>query len=259
MGLKYAFLSILLLVLAACGKSDNLKKHIIASIPEASGICFHPESKTLFAVSDRGIVYQLSTEGKILQKHHIGDYDLEGITYDVKNHLLLAIAEGKDNILLINPKDLKLQKEVSVKRSFLDQKILLKDKKNGLEGITTDDKGTIFISNQSAHKYPHKDPSVIVVLNNNDLRLHKIPIRALIDPQKIDIAGLAYKENNLYMVSDTKNRLYRYNLKKKKIDLEKKLPKFAQEGIAFDRSGYIYFANDKGSILKYKAKKFGIF
>jgi len=259
MGLRYLFIASLLLLFSACGESGGLKKHIIAKIPEASGICFHRQRKTLYAVSDRGSVYELSTEGKILHKRHIGKYDLEGITCDPGSGMLFAIAEGKDNILILDPKNLKLQKEVSVIRSFLDKKILLKDAKNGLEGITTDGKGLIYLSNQSAHTYPHKDPSVIVVIKTNDLRLNKAPIYTLIDPQKIDIAGLAYQNGYLYMVSDTKNRLYRYNLQKQKIDLEKKLPKFAQEGIAFDDFGYIYFANDKGSILKYKAKKFGIF
>ncbi|RUM63273.1 MAG: hypothetical protein DSZ05_08875, partial [Sulfurospirillum sp.] len=62
----------------------------------------------------------------------------------------------------------------------------------------------------------------------------------------------------LYFVSDTDDRLYRYDLKKGKIDLSAKLPKFAQEGITFDNKGNIYFADDNGHIFKYKEKKFGI-
>ncbi len=255
MGLKLLLL-LALISFSACGK-DRKKDHIIAKIPEASGICYHPHFKTLFAVSDQGKLYELTTKGKILRKRDIGNYDLEGITCDLIHNRLLAVDEGRDNILIINPKTLRIQKKISVERSFQGHKILVKDKEYGLEGITIDPTGTVYISNQSYRKFPAKDPSVIALVK--EISGKKTAILSLIDPGRRDISGLCYRNGYLYMVSDSNDRLYRYNFKTKKIDFSAKLPKFAQEGITFDEKGNIYFANDNGTILKYKAKKFGIY
>ena len=59
----------------------------------------------------------------------------------------------------------------------------------------------------------------------------------------------------LYMLSDKKNLLIKYDLKNNKTIKKIKLPKFAQEGICFDDKKNIYIADDDGRILKYKAKK----
>ena len=254
MGMKILLL-LALLIFTACGK-DHKKDHIIAKIPEASGICYNAKTDTLFAVSDRGRIYELSLQGKKLRHKDIGKYDLEGIACDTSGNMLLGIDEGADNLLLIDPKTLNIKKIVSVKRSFHKARILQKDKEYGLEGVTIDPSGTIYLSNQSHYLFPHTDPSVIVTVR--DLQHPKTPILSLIDPRIRDIAGLSYKNGALYFVSDTDDRLYRYDLKKGKIDLSAKLPKFAQEGITFDNKGNIYFADDNGHIFRYKEKRFGI-
>ena len=244
-----------LLFFTACAK-DRKKDHIIAKIPEASGICYYGDTGTLFAVSDRGRVYELSADGKILHKRDIGKYDLEGIACDPKNNRLLAVDEGKDNIVIIDAKTLHIQKKISVKRSFQGKKILIRDEEYGLEGITLDSSGNIYLANQSHRFYPHKDPSIIVTVKN--LTHKKTPILSLINPRIKDISGLAYTENGLYFVSDTNDKLYRYNLITRKRDFSAKLPKFAQEGITFDKNGFIYFADDNGHIFKYRTKRFEI-
>ena len=257
MGLKTILLP--LLFLAACANPLSPGKHRIAKIPEASGICYDTSRNTLFVVSDRGIVFELSTDGKILRKRHLGHYDLEGIACDPGQQMLYAAVEGKDNILLIDTHTLHIKKEVSIKRSFRGEKLLLKDKEYGLEGITLSANGKLlFLSNQSRHKYPRNDPSVIVIVKRDDLKKSKAEISGFIDPRKTDIAGLAYRNGFLYMVSDSKNRLYRYNFKTKKIDLKRKLPKFAQEGITFDDRGNLYLTDDNGAVLKYRTEDFGI-
>ena len=60
------------------------------------------------------------------------------------------------------------------------------------------------------------------------------------------------------MVSDKEELLIKYDLKKDKVLWSKKLPQFAQEGIAFDKKGFIYFADDNGAVLKYRVEEFGI-
>ena len=54
------------------------------------------------------------------------------------------------------------------------------------------------------------------------------------------------------MVSDKKNLLIKYNIKKRKIVKKIELPKMAQEGITFDNRGFYYIADDKGRVMRYK-------
>ncbi len=244
-----------LIFLTSCSSNSIKNSHIIAKIPEASGICFDKISNKLFVVGDEGYLYKLNTQGDILQSKHLGDFDFEGVACDTKNNRLLLAVEGKDNILIVDSKQFRIQKEINIKRSFKNEKLLVKDKKHGLEGITIIGE-FIYLSNQSKYKYPHKDPSVIIKIK--DLRSKNTHILERIDPRHIDISGLDYYEGYLYMISDTKDKIYRYNLKKHKIEKSVKLPKFSQEGVAFDNQNNIYFANDKGSILKYTREEIGI-
>ncbi|HHD83333.1 MAG TPA: hypothetical protein ENK93_00495 [Campylobacteraceae bacterium] len=245
---------LLALMTSACsrGKTDP---HVIADIPEASGICYSSGDNLLYVVGDEGNIYALSPEGKILRRKFLGKYDLEGIACDPKQHRLLAAVEGKEEVLVIDPERFKLLRTVKIKRDYKGKTLLKKDKKHGFEGITIDDQGDLWISNQSKHYYPHADPSVIVRID--DLSHKKAKISGIIDPRKRDISGLAWQNGYLYMVSDTNDRLYRYNMSQKRIDREIKLPKFAQEGVTFAPGGRLYFADDNGHVLMFDHKRAG--
>ncbi len=247
-----SLLIVILFLLNACTRRD-IDRHVIADIPEASGICYNPASNTLFVANDEGTLYELFLDGKIKRKKYLGHLDLEGVTCDTKNNRLLVAVEGKEEVAVIDPVNLVPIRTVKIKRAYKGITLLKKDKKHGFEGITLDNRGILYISNQSKHKYPHPDPSVIVIIKN--LKHKKASIAEIIDPEKIDISGLAWHKNNLYMVSDTNDKLYRYNMRTKKIDLKIKLPEFAQEGITFAPDGKIFFADDDGHILIFTAKE----
>ncbi len=243
---------VIFFIMIGCeGKSDE-----IAKIPEASGICFSPKSKTLFVVSDKGVLYEIAKDGKILQKERIGHYDLEGVACDDKNDRLLLVDEGKDNLLIIGRKNFKLRKKLNIRREYKGEMLLKKDKHHGLEGIALYlDK--VLLANQSNKKYPAVDPSIIVQIDANVSRA-KVPIEQIYNPHKKDISGLCYHDNYLYMVSDNKDNIIKYDLKTQKVIMKVKLPIFAQEGVAFDDEGYVYFADDDGAVFKFKKEKFGL-
>ncbi len=250
MALKPLLVSVLLF--SAC-ESGGIRKHIIAKVPEASGICYNTLSHTLFVANDEGSIYELSTEGKILRKKDLGDYDLEGVTCDPSHDRLLLAIEGKDNILIVNTKTLNPLREIDIKRTYQRRLILKKDKKRGLEGITITPDGTIYLSNQSKKLLPHEDPSIIFSITH--VRSDKTRIVHLFDPRIKDISGLQWHEGMLWFVSDTTDRLYRYDPKKRRIVQKIKLPKFAQEGITFGPDGSLYFADDNGHVLRFTRKE----
>ncbi|PLY04347.1 MAG: hypothetical protein C0625_16865 [Arcobacter sp.] len=94
------------------------KEKVIAKIPEASGITYSKKSNSLFVVNDEGSIYELSLDGRILREKKLGKYDLEGITIDDENDLLLLAIEGDDSILVLSKKKFKEKKEISIKRKY---------------------------------------------------------------------------------------------------------------------------------------------
>ena len=239
------------LFFTSCSHSSDVLIHI----PEASGICYSKNSDSLFVANDEGKVYEISREGKLLRKKRLGKYDLEGVTCDDKNNKLIFAVEGKDHLLVVNQKNLTIQKEVDIKRYYHGINLLKRDKKNhGLEGITLLN-DTLLLSNQSKKKWPKSNPSVVIKVDYPTTK-KKIVIKDIIKHGYKDISGLCYHNGFLYMVTDTQNLLIKYDIKNDKTISSKTVPDGAIEGVAFDNDGYIYFANDEGTIIKTKAKGF---
>ncbi len=238
---KYLFILFIILVMGCDGKSE---KHIIAKIPEASGICYSSNSDTLFVANDEGKIYEITKEGKIKREKFLGKYDLEGVTC-LKNRLYF-VEEKKSLILIVDKESLKLEKKIKIK-----SKKLKNQNNSGLEAITIIN-GKIYVANQG--KTDGKYPIFII----NSLNSSKVKIDDKIEHKYKDIAGLTFFKNRLFMLSDKKNLLIIYNLDKQKVIKEIKLKKFAGEGVTFDNKGFIYFADDNGAVLKFATKELGL-
>ena len=232
--------------------STNLfaKTKVIAKIPEASGIVYSHVSNTLFVVNDEGTIYEITKDGHILREKKLGDYDLEGISTDKHNNYLYLAVEGNDSVLVLNKATLEIQTEIPFKRKYKDVEVLRKGD-NGLEAIAYID-GKIYAANQSNKRYPKSDSSVIVI-SDFDLYESKLKIKSIIPLKIKDVSGLTFHKGFLYILSDKKNRILKYDLDEEKVVKKIKLSKkHAQEGITFDNNGIMYIADDNGSVLKIK-------
>jgi uncharacterized protein YjiK len=246
-------LLILLLSIIMLHGGDDLKKHKIAKVPEASGICYSSSRDSLFVANDEGKVYEITREGDRIRKVKLNKkYDLEGVACDDKAGLLYFAVEKSESILVVDINSLKIIKEIQIDRAYKNKIVIKKDKNSGIEGITIVD-GVLYLSNQSYRTYPNADASIVFKV---DIKKDQAKISEIINHGFVDVAGLSYHKGILYMVSDDKNLLIQYDIKNQKTLSTIKLPKFAQEGITFDNHGFIYFADDKGRVIKMKAKRF---
>ena len=238
---------------------SNINAKVIANIPEASGICYVSKLNKLIVVNDEGWIYTLKKNGNDIKKFYLGKYDLEGITYDKANDKLLVAVEGAESILVLNSNSLKIEKEIKIKRKYKKVNLLKKAKGSGVEAIAINTNGDIYLSNQSKITYKKrlkKNASVIFKIDSLDKK--KAKIVEVFNHGYIDIAGMTFHNGYLYMTSDKKNLLIKYDIEKNKTIKKIKLPKSAQEGICFDDNNNIYIADDNGRILKYKKKKLNI-
>jgi len=188
-----------------------------------------------------------------MQKH-----DFEGITYNNITDEIYVIIEGRDDIFVLDTELIpKANSIIKIDREDSNGKtVLVKDKENGLEGITIYN-NTIYVANQSFNKWPQEDPSVILKLFLNDST--HASIDDVIPSEYVNISGMCVLGNTLYIVSDTDNELITYDMTNRKfgsaVRLNKKFPLLkgsGLEGIAIDNNGFLYLADDtKGKIYKF--------
>ena len=240
---KPIFNLLLLLNLTACNADSNTNPNQIASIPEASGISYCDNSNTLMVANDEGSFYEISPQGAILAEHKLGDYDLEGVVCE--DEIITFAVEG-GALLQVNRKTLE-QKLLKLKGKNRAYTI---SKKRGIEGLIKI-KNLYYLSIQAKKE---KDSKLLVV----NAGANYAKVKEVIQLGIIDAAGLEYKDKKLYIVSDKKDKLFIYNLKQNKINKKIKLPKFAQEGIAFGKENDIFFADDDGAVMRYGLKELGI-
>lgn len=219
---------------------------VIAKIPEASGISYCRHDDTLIVANDEGTYYKLTTKGRILQKKKLGSYDLEGVVCEEDQILFAVENEG----LLMVDTNTGISKKVPLDTLYHGKRLPLFDKRSGVEGMAKAG-NTLYLSKQSNKK----KKSFIAVLS---MTPYSSQIKNVIKHGVADTAGLTYHQGYLYMVSDKKDLLIKYDLQKKQSVQEVRLEKGAWEGIAFDIKGNVYLADDNGRVVKYKKKRLGL-
>lgn len=233
-------LTIFTLILFSIYSEATATSQILTKIPEASGIDFCPNTQTLMVANDEGTLYEIDKNGNLLRKQKLGKHDFEGVVCH-ENEVVLATEKGA--LLVVD------RKTYESKKYKLKSKKFKLSKKAGIEGITYHD-GYYYLSIQAKKS---EDAKLLKI----EIDSKKAKVVEVIDHCIIDTAGLHYHNGILYMVSDKKNRLYLYDLKKQKVLQTIKLEKFNQEGVTIDDQGIFYFADDAGSVKRYTREELG--
>ena len=165
-------------------------------IPEPSGLSFGSNYESLWVVSDRPKegIYQISLDGKIIQKLDYEGNDLEGISYDFSDNTVWVVEEQQKEIIKLT-----LDGTVLI-RQKLDISL---DANYGLEGISVADSQYLWVTNE-------KNPGAIFRINLNS---YKSETQKIFDFVK-DYSGLCYDADsgNLWLVSDESELLVRWNV-----------------------------------------------
>lgn len=228
-------------------------------IIEPSGICFHPSRKTLFVVSDEGMLLEIKTDGSLVSHMNIPG-DLEGVTVNPQTGFLYVIVEGEDVILEVDPAKQEVTRKFTINRQWQgDPNYIQKQQEKYDQGVESlefvPDKdhpegGTFYAGNQW-------DPSCVfelyIPLNSNPEKTAEAKILRILPLNLDDPAALFYDPETglLNVVSDADNILVEITLEGKIIK-EYAFPGDNQEGLARDDKGFLYIAQDSGGILKVK-------
>lgn len=234
--------------------------------PEPSGIVFHEGRGTLFVVSDEGEVCEMKTDGTPVKEAQLRmewpSSDFEGITYDPATGLLYIAVETVEEILEVDPDDLKIVRQFNIERSF-QGKLLMNAEDNGIEAITFVPNpnhphgGTFYVANQSFTLDNEDDVSAIfeleVPLRDKGAQGGRAKILRWFSLGVTDLSALNYDRatEHLYVLSDANNVLLEIT-RDGEILRSWAFPGDNQEGLGMDNEGHLYIAQDSGGIIKIK-------
>lgn len=229
-------------------------------IAEPSGITYHPIRRSLFVADDSGSVHEVNLHGTFIQAKGLNELDIEGITMDPSTGLLYAAVEDDEVIIELEPETLTVQRKFRIVRVFKGE-LLLKKGGMGIEAIafvpdaSHPEGGTFWVGNQSFSLKAKDEPSVVcevlVPLRTETAAVSEASIINAYKMNFIDISGLTYdsQDNVLILISDTTNLLVEMS-REGEILSKYLLPGDEQEGVTLDGLGYMYIAQENGTIIK---------
>lgn len=248
-----------------CSSSKDLPQSEVINdeIDEPSGVCYTPDTNTLFVVSDEGRLYEMGTDGVVYRWGYLDGFDTEDVC--IEGRSLLVAAEGVDEVLVIDRTTLKVVTEIPIERSPNGDNYLYEDDEYGIEGIVLVN-GRIFLTNQSDYIMPGcvltgqppprvEDPSMlfsIEVASDSSLAW----IRSIDFFEHTDLAAVAYHDSLFYLISDDEDLLLEFDQEKGEVVVAYELFGEEQEGLAFDDEGNMYVADESVGIMKMNLTQF---
>ncbi len=230
-----------------------------SDLTEPSGIAYHRQRDTLFAVSDDGVIAEFKRDGTPVARYRIGG-DLEAVTIVPETGLVYVAVEGDDVILEFDPVGGEVTRRFPINRTFNGDPNFLKKQTdefdNGIESMTFvpdpnhPEGGTFYVGNQWN---PSVIMEVLVPLKSSRVLEEEARIIRVLPFKMDDPAAMYYdpEKRLLNVVSDADNILV-------EITLDGKLVRqYAfvgndQEGVCVDDEGFLYITQDTGEVIKVK-------
>jgi uncharacterized protein YjiK len=233
----------MLIILGSCiPESIEISKDIESikqlSFEEPSGLGLSADSKSLYCVSDRGQVYNISFQGNTIKKLPISGDDLEGVCVNSDDGSIYVVEELLGNI-----------HHYSSSGQFIREiKILETHDNNGLEGISYDSK--------------RKSLYVLKEKNKGELIRYSLISNTITQRQQLtfasDYSGIFYNKftDNLWILSDESSAIYKCDINARVIDVYQ-IPFTNMEGIVVsENEDYAYLVSDpQNSLIKIRLEK----
>ncbi|MBL7930138.1 MAG: SdiA-regulated domain-containing protein [Bacteroidia bacterium] len=183
-------------------------------------------------LANKGFIYEINTEGKVIRKAETTGYDLEGAC-SVKDKLYVT-DESLRQVMIFQSHDL----------SFVETRQLQYHgpRNLGFEAITYNPEAGIFLL------ATEKNPQLIIEYSNHFIQGKQVSIKGI-----NEISALDYLKGHLYILSDEQNTVFKVNPKNYTITQSWKLPVINPEGICFtDEGDMVIVSDDMGKMFFFK-------
>lgn len=217
----------------------------IATLPEASGIVWHSQRGTLFAVQNTGTLVEINTSGETVNSWTVGG-DLEAITLAEGTRYLYLGVENPDSIV-----EFDLQTEMLTGKSWNLTTWMTGAENSGLEGLAYSS-GYFYAGLQADGQVYVFNVNLSESGNVSFIEAFRPDDDYTSDVSGIDINSLTERK---YIVYDMYNALVELNSSNVEV-ADYSLPGDNQEGIAIvpnclSGKADVYIADDSGYISKY--------
>lgn len=202
-------------------------------LSEPSGISYRTKSNTLFVVSDTlKNIYEIDLTGNLLKSIAVAGKDFEGITFSLTEDTIFVVEESDNQVTSYTLNGTKI-------KSFTKNVSTLPG--NGLEGLTFDNAGVLYLINESSPRY------FLKLINETEIFRKEIIASD-------DLSDVCFDKTNdcLWIVSDESKKLLKLS-KEGVIQSEWNLPFDKCEGITFIEDK-MYLVKDDNSSLYVFAK-----
>ncbi|MCC7478480.1 SdiA-regulated domain-containing protein [bacterium] len=258
---------------SAGGHSDDDKGPIMAEVtewqfeaffelpevPEPSGLCFCPDTQTIFAVDDGGVgrepgLYELDQDCRVLRSLSFGK-DLEGVCFCPLDGMIYVADEADERVWRVRRSgaELALAGSFSVSREYQGQEFL-EAGGNGFEGIefmtATSASGYFLLLNQD-------DPHALVQVEYSDTQNTEdqaaVPIQQAWELEPINCGEVRFDpaENELWVVHSWMNTAEVLDPITMDLLRWEVMPGAAQEGLCFDEQHRMWVGQDLGGVARY--------
>ncbi|MEN8138995.1 MAG: SdiA-regulated domain-containing protein [Bacteroidota bacterium] len=200
------------------------------SIAEPSGLAFSTDKESLYTVSDRGMLYQISLTGNTIKELPFAGDDFEGVTVNPLTSDIYVIEEGKGKLN-------KLDNKGVFQESY---NILDNSGNSGLEGLTYDVSRNVF------YMLKEKSDGLLIKYSVTDGSQTEIKLNFA-----YDYSGIFYNSSTdkLWIVSDESKTLTQCTNSGQKIK-EYKLPISGVEGVVVNNEETeAYLVSDPNNML----------
>ena len=222
----YFLLAAAFLVLSAFKATAPLLKYEhfkSIKVPEPSDIAFDGSGQVLYVVSDNGILYECTPEGKVLRRAAFEGLDFEGV--EVVGDYIYVADESLRQVHRFDREYLKKDKTWYVPYSG--------GRNKGYESLAF---------NRTTERFvliTEKDPIVIKELNGDF-----IPVNEYAFTAARDISGARYHNGYMYLLSDEDRKVFMCHPETYEVIKSWKIEVLNPEGIAFDKDGRLVIAAD---------------
>jgi len=205
-------------------------------VPEPSGLHFDNKTKTLWTVSDdNSRIYNINLEGKIISSFVVDGTDLEGITM-INDSILVTILERDRIVVFLNKSGEEIRRfNINIKgklnsglegiayNSISSNFFILNEKQPGVllevnvDGKILNKKILNYAKDYSGLVYVQQDDELWMISDEDEVILKCKNEGTVIEEYKVNInqiEGIAIDSKNakLYLVSDSQEKLYVFNL-----------------------------------------------
>jgi uncharacterized protein YjiK len=228
----------------------------LPEVPEPSGLCFCPETESIFIVDDGGEgrqsgLYELSLEGELLRGKQFGT-DLEGVCFCPEDNNLYIADEADERIHVVDAVTLEMWGSFTVSRFFKDVEVLTAGG-DGFEGIEYMSGGPglhgyLLLANQN-------DPTCLLGVRMEDATVGAgdVPAAYHWELPQVNVGELHYDaiRDELWVVNSWLNTVAIVNPRNMVQQRMEVMPGMAQEGVTFDPQGRLWVGQDVGAVVRY--------